>query len=430
MKELLFRDVKVLDPGGPLHDATTDLLVVNGRVEKAGAKLPKGKADEVRMEGLHASPGWVDLRAHFRDPGEEYKEGLVNGLEAAAAGGFTAVAVLPSTEPPVDHRASIEYLLRKGHGHPVRVLPLGALTKGLHGQQLAELFDMREAGALAFTDDLAPVRNSRLMMLALQYAMNFDGRVMGFALDADLAARGQMHEGVMSMRLGLRGIPAMAEAIQLARDIELLGYTGSRLHVDAVSTAEGVDLIRRAKARKLRITASVTAHHLLLDDGCLRGFDANYKVMPPLRDPEHIEALREGVKDGTIDCIVSDHRPEDTEHKKVEFPQAAFGIIGLETAYAVANTALKSRMTERRVVERFCQGPRAALGLPVPHILEGGPAEITLFAPAHEWVFTEADIVSRSRNTPFIGQRFTGMAVGIVANGQARLHRSLRSSVD
>lgn len=421
MKDLLLRDVKVLDPGGPLHDETTDLLIVNGRVEKAGAKLPKGKAEEVSFEGLHASPGWVDLRAHFRDPGEEYKEGLINGLDTAAAGGFTAVAVLPSTEPTIDQRASIEYLLRKGQGHPVRVLPLGALTKGLHGQQLAELFDMQEAGALAFTDDIASTRNTRLMLLALQYVMNFDGRVMSFAQDADLIAGGQMHEGPMSTRLGLRGIPAMAESIRIARDLELLDYTGSRLHIDAVSTAEGVDLIRRAKAKKLRVTASVTAHNLLLDDGCLRGFDSNYKVMPPLRDPEHIEALREGVKDGTIDCIVSDHRPEDTEHKKVEFPQAAFGIIGLETAYAAANTALKSRMTARRIVERFCQGPRAALGLPMPHIIEGERAEITLFAPELEWIFTEADIVSRSRNTPFIGHRFTGKALGIVANGEARI---------
>jgi dihydroorotase len=198
--------------------------------------------------------------------------------------------------------------------------------------------------------------------------------------------------------------------------------------VDAVSTAAGVDLLRKAKARKLNVTASVAAHHLLLDDGCLRGFDTNYKVMPPLRGPEHIEALREGVKDGTIDAIVSDHRPEDTEHKMVEFAHAAFGIIGLETAFAVANTALKGRMPLRRIVERFCHGPRAVLGLPVPHLAEGERAEITLFAPEQEWMFTADDIVSRSRNTPFIGHRFTGKAVGIVANGQVHLrHQESRS---
>lgn len=428
MNDLLIRQVKVIDPGGPLHDRTTDLLIVDGKIKKVDSALPKSKAKEVNMEGLHISPGWVDLRAHFRDPGEEYKQGLLNGLDAAAAGGFTAVAVLPSTEPPIDQRASIEYLLRKGQDHAVQALPLGALTKGLHGQQLAELYDMRQAGAMAFTDDLSPTRNARLMLLALQYVMNFDGRVMALSQDADLSAHGQMHEGPMSARLGLPGIPPMAEAIRLARDLALLEYTGSRLHVDAVSTAEGVELLRQAKAKKLRVTASVTAHHLLLDDGCLRGFDTQYKLMPPLRSADHIEALREGVKDGTIDCIVSDHRPEDEEHKRLEFAQAAFGIIGLETAYAAANTALKGRMTARRIVERFCQGPRAAMGLSVPHIEEGGAAEITLFAPEHEWIFTEKDIVSRSKNTPFIGHRFTGKPMGIIAKGHIHLDRALSAN--
>lgn len=429
MNDLLLRHVTVIDPGGPHHDEELDLLVGGGRILKAGKRLAKGDAEEVRLEGLHASPGWVDLRAHFRDPGEEYKQGLLNGLDAAAAGGFTAVAVLPSTSPAIDQRSGVEYLLRKGQGHAVRVLPLGALTKGLKGEQLAEHFDMKQAGAVAFCDDTHAVRNTRLMLLALQYALNFDGRVITYAHDNDLSAHGQMHEGSMSTRLGLRGLPPMAETIQLARDLALLEYTGSRMHVAVVSTAEGVELVRQAKAKKLHVTASVAAHHLLLDDGCLRGFDTHYKVMPPLRDATHIEALREGVKDGTIDTIVSDHRPEDVEHKKVEFPQAAFGIIGLETAYAVANTVLAPRMTTRRIVERFCHGPRAALGLPVPHIAEGAAAELTLFAPGHHWTLAEGDLVSRSHNTPLIGQRFIGRPLGIVANGQVKLADVLRQAV-
>ncbi|HRO39635.1 MAG: dihydroorotase [Flavobacteriales bacterium] len=420
MNDLLFRQVAITDPGGPLHDTVADLHFSEGRLLRAGAKLPKGDAEVIAVEGLHASPGWVDLRAHFCDPGEEYKEDVRSGLDAAAAGGYTAVAVLPGTSPPVDQRATVEYLLRKSQGHAVRLLPLGTLTKGGKGEQLAELYDMQQAGAVGFTDDLHPVRNARLMLLALQYAHNFNGLVMAMPQDPDLMRDGQMHEGVMSTRLGLRGMPAMAEPVRLARDLQLLEYTGSRLHVEAVSTAEGVALIREAKARKLRVTASVCAHHLLLDDGVLRGFDSHYKVMPPFRSPEHIEALREGVKDGTIDSIVSDHRPEDVEHKKLEFGHAAFGIIGLETAYAVANTALQGRMTGRRIVERFCHGPRAVLGLPVPHIAEGEMAELTLFAPAHQWQFSNSDIVSRSHNTPFLGHRFTGKAMGIVANGQMR----------
>lgn len=421
MKDLLLRNVTVVDPGGAHHDGIVDILVEQGRITKVGARITKGNAKEVKIEGLHASPGWVDLQSHFRDPGEEYKQGLRNGLDAAAAGGFTAVATLPSTTPPVDARAGIEYQLRVAEGHPVRVLPLGAITRGLKGQQLADLFDMQQSGALAFTDDQQPLRNSRLMLLALQYALNFNGTVFGFPSDPDLAAHGQLHEGPMSVRLGMRGIPAIAETIQLERDLALLAYTGSRLHVSQVSTAGAVELIRQAKARKLKVTAAVAAHHLLLDDGCLRGFETNYKVMPPLREMEHIEALRDGLKDGTIDAVISDHRPEDVEHKVLEFPQAAFGIIGLETSFAVANTALKSRMSLRRIVERFSVGPRRVLGLEVPHLEEGAMADITLFDPAREWQLHEADIVSRSRNTPFIGQPLVGRPLGIIAKGKAVL---------
>lgn len=426
MKPILLRQVAVIDPGGPHNEETLDVLIVDGRIEGVGKRLPKGRYPELRMAGLHLSPGWVETRAHFRDPGEEYKQGIGNGLDAAAAGGFTQVAVLPSTLPVVDQRSGVEYLLRKAQGHAVRVLPLGALTRGLKGEQLAEHFDMRQAGAVAFCDDQHPVRNARLMLLALQYAQNFDGRVITFPQDPDLAAMGQMHEGHLNVRLGMRGIPAMAEAVALARDLALLEYTGSRMHVATVSTAEGVALIRQAKARKLKVTASVAAHHLLLDDGCLRGFETNYKVLPPLRDSAHIEALRDGVKDGTIDTITSDHRPEDVEHKKVEFPQAAFGIVGLETAFAVANTALKGRLSIRRIVERFCHGPRATLGLPVPHVVEGAEAELSLFLPDLDWTCTEADIVSRSRNTPFIGYHFTGRAAGVIAQGRVLLSPAMR----
>lgn len=418
MNELLIRHARILDPGGPHHEEDPDVLIRDGRIERVGRRIPKEGVPELRLDGLHLSPGWVDTRVHFRDPGEEYKQGVRNGLDAAAAGGFTAVCVLPSTEPVIDSRAGVDYLRRASDGHAVALHPLGAMTKGLKGEQLAEMYDMRQAGAVAFCDDQRPTGNARTMLLALQYALNFDGHVIGFPQDNDLAAMGLMHEGAMSVRLGMRGVPAIAEQMRIARDLALLEYTGSRLHIATVSTAEGVRLIREAKARKLRVTASVAAHNLLLDDGCLREFDTDYKVMPPLRDAAHIEALREAVKDNTIDTITSDHRPEDVEHKKVEFPQAASGIIGLETAYAVANSALKGRMNDRRIVERLCQGPRGALGLALPHIKEGAAADLTLFAPDLEWVFAESDIVSRSRNTPFIGYRFTGRPVGIVSRGQ------------
>ena len=423
MTDLLLRHVKVVDPGGPHHDAEIDILVRDGRIARVGNRLPKGDAREVRHDGLHVSPGWIDMRCHFRDPGEEWKQGITNGLDAAAAGGFTAVAVLPSTEPVVDGRAGVEYLLRRAAGHAVRLLPLGALTKGTKGQQLAELHDQRQAGAVAFTDDQHALRNSRLMLLALQYTRGLPGAtppVMVFPNDPDLGRDTMMHEGPMSTRLGMKGHPAMAETIALARDLALLEYAGGHLHAATISTAEAVDMVRQAKARKLKVTASVAAHNLLLDDGCLRGFETCYKVMPPLRDAQHIDALREGVKDGTIDAIVSDHRPEDREHKLLEFGRAAFGIIGLETAFGVANTALKGHMSLRRIIDRFTHGPRAVLGLPAVHIAEGEVAEITLFDPEVNWTCAEADLVSTSHNTPFLGQRLTGRPLGIIRDQHLR----------
>lgn len=429
MNEIVLRHVKVVDPGGPHHDATVDLFVRDGVLAKVGERLAAKGARELKVPGLHASPGWVDLRAHFRDPGQEWKQGLSNGLDAAAAGGFTAVAVLPSTDPVIDDRAGISYLLSRAQGHPVQVLPIGALTQGLKGEQLAELYDQQQAGALAFSDDQRTVRNSRLMMLALQYSSGMGSApVMAFPHDPDLGRGGQMHEGPMSARLGLRGLPPVAEAMHLQRDLALHAYAGGRLHISTISTAESVALIREAKAGKQAVTACVAAHNLLLDDGCLRGFETCYKVLPPLRDLVHIEALREGVKDGTIDAIVSDHRPEDREHKVIEYGQAAFGIIGLETAFAVANTALKGHVSLRRIVERFTHGPRAVLGLPKVHIAEGAKANMTLFDPKVDWTCTEADLVSRSHNTPFLGQRLTGRPLGVVSGNVVRMRPGLMAT--
>jgi dihydroorotase len=428
MNDLLLRQVKVIDPGGPHNNEVVDVLVRNGNIHKIGERISKGEATELKADGVHVSIGWMDLRAHFRDPGQEWKQGLLNGLDAAAAGGFTSVAVLPTTDPVVDDRSGVGYLLRRAAGHPVQVLPIGALTKSTKGQQLAEIHDLRLAGAVAFSDDQQAVRNSRLMLLALQYTSALPGNIapiMVFPQDPDLVLKGQMHEGSMSTRLGMKGLPAMAETLQLARDISLLEYAGGHLHTATISTAESVEMIREAKARKLKVSCSVAAHNLLLDDGCLRGFETCYKVMPPLRDMRHIEALREGVKDGTIDAIVSDHRPEDREHKLLEFGQAAFGIIGLETCFAVANTALKGRSTLRNVIDRFTTGPRQVLGLQKQHIAEGSTVDITLFDPEMDWVCTEDDLVSISHNTPFIGQRFTGRPLGIITANGSRLHPSL-----
>jgi dihydroorotase len=415
--DVLLRKVHVLDPGGPFHEKEVDIAVRKGRIAQIGARLAKEGLVEVRHPNLHVSLGWCDLRAHLREPGEEHKEGITNGLDAAAEGGFTHVAVLPSTNPPIDGRSGVEYLLRKAEGHAVRLLPLGALTAGLRGEQLAELLDMHQAGAVAFSNDQSPLRTPRLLLLALQYVQPFSGLVMTWPLEPAFAVQGQMHEGAMSVRLGMRGIPAMAETVALARDLAVLEYSGGRLHVPTISTSGAVELLRQAKKAGLQVTASVAAHNLLLDDGCLRGFDSHYKVLPPLRDASHMEALREGLKDGTIDCVVSDHRPEDAEHKGLEFGLAAFGAAGLETAYAVANTALKGGVPTRRVVDRFCAGPRRVMGLPTPHLEPGTQADLTLFDPDAEWEVDEKAFRTRGRNSPFARYRLTGRPMGIYANG-------------
>lgn len=421
MSAVLLRKVTVMDPGGPHHDQEVDILVQDGVIARIGQRVTKGKAQEIKRGGLHVSPGWVDLRVHFRDPGEEWKQGIANGLDAAAAGGFTTVAVLPSTTPAIDGRSGVEYVLRRAAGHAVRAIPLGAITKELNGLQLAELHDQYQAGAMAFSDDQHGLRNSRLMLLALQYVNSIPGKsapIMVHPHDPDLTLNGMMHEGAMSTRLGLKGLPAVSESIRLERDLALLEYAGGHLHAATISTAESVALVRRAKAAKLRVTASVASYNLMLDDGCLRGFETCYKVFPPLRDKTHIDALRAGLKDGTIDAIVSDHRPEDREHKLVEYGSAAFGIIGLETSFAVANTATKGKMSLRDLVARMTHGPRSILGLPKVHIAQGTPAELTMFDPELNWMCAATDLVSRSHNTPFLGQRFTGRPVAILAQGR------------
>ncbi|MFN3875054.1 MAG: dihydroorotase, partial [Flavobacteriales bacterium] len=318
----------------------------------------------------------------------------------------------------------IAYALRKAEGGPARLLPLGCLTQRGEGQQMAELHDMRLAGAVGFTDDLHPIANSRLLAIALEYSAHLPGGappIMVFAQDAHLIAQGVMHEGRVSAQLGLRSIPAEAEAIRAARDIALLEYAGGHLHLACISTAQAVELVRQAKARKLKVSASVAAHHLLLDDSALAGFDSNFKVMPPLRDQAHIDALRQGLKDGTIDAIVSDHRPEDRESKAIELGRAAFGIAGIETAFAAAHTALRGTASLRRIIERLAHGPRQVLGLPPQHLHEGASADISLFDPEADWVPREDDLVSLARNTPFIGHRFRGRAVGCVAQGRLTL---------
>ncbi len=411
---LLIKSAKIIDPNSPHKGEKVDILIENGKIRSIRKNISVPDTKIFKAENLHVSPGWFDMHVNFRDPGYEYKEDLLTGCRAAAFGGFTGVACMPSTNPPIHTKSEVEYIKNKTEGSIVDVYPIGALSCQLEGKELTEMYDMHHSGAKAFSDDKNPVQNSGLLMRALLYVNGFNGLIITHAEDKYISHDGKMNEGETSTSLGLKGMPALAEELMISRNIYLAEYTKSRIHISSVSTAESVDLIRSAKRRKINVTAEVAAYHLALDDSFLHDFDSNYKINPPLRTKADIAALKKGLADGTIDVICSDHSPEDEEMKKREFDDAAFGIIGLETAYSVANTNL-SRVD---IISKLAIRPREILNIPVPVIKAGEKANLTLFDPNKKWTFTEADIKSRSKNTPFVGTSFKGKALGIYNNKQ------------
>ncbi len=417
--DILIKSAKVVDPASKHNGKNVDILIRKGKIEKIGKDLKTQKKIKVyEQKGLCVSPGWFDMNVNFREPGYEQKEDLMSGIRAAAQGGFTGVACKPSTNPPLHTKAEIEFVKNKTKNEIVDVFPIGTVSKERKGIELAEMFDMQNAGAVAFSDGKQAVENPRLLSLAMLYTKGFDGLVISFPDDARISASGKMNEGETSTTLGIQGIPAVAEELQISRDIFLAEYNDTALHISSVSTAKSVDLIRQAKKKVLKITVDITPHHLSLDDSLLTEFDTNYKVKPPLRGKSDIKALIKGLQDGTIDAIASDHSPEDEENKKVEFDYAAFGIIGLETAYALVNTSLSDVLTQEQIIEKTAINPRKILRLKVPSVNEGNEANLTLFNPSVKWTFTEKHIRSKSKNTPFIGKTFTGKALAIYNNGQ------------
>lgn len=422
---VLLKNARIIDPNSPHNGTNADILVENGVIRsiKAGTRTDKG-VKTVESGNLHVSPGWFDMQANFRDPGFEYKEDLATGMSAAAAGGFTGVAVMPSTNPPVHTKAEVEYIINKTQNisSPVQVFPVGCISHRHEGKELAEMYDMHLSGAVAFSDDKKSLANAGLLLRALLYSRNFNGLVMAYCDDASISQDGKMNEGVMNTRLGLKGIPALAEELMIARNIYIAEYADARIHFASISTARSVELIREAKARGLEVTASVNAHHLALDETLLGDFNTNYKVIPPLRAKADIDALKKGLADGSIDAIVSDHAPEDIENKEVEFDHAAFGMLGLETAYALVNTS-KGKLRTEALVNRLAVRPREILHIPVPTIAEGEKANLTFFDPDAEWTFTEKDIRSKSRNTPLIGSRFKGKVLGVYNRKQLVINK-------
>lgn len=416
-ENLLIKAVQVVDPAGPHHGEITDVRIANGVIVEIGQDISSNGATVWSSPGTFISPGWVDGQAHFRDPGEEVKEGLESGALAAQNGGFTDVALLPTTDPVLDHKAEIHYLLRRAQGGAVDIHPIGALSSKLAGKNLAELHDLRAAGAVGFYDD-GPVDHPEMLRRGLEYAADTGVSVWALPLEERLNPGAVMHEGVTSTQLGLAGSPDIAETMRLHRDLEIVRYTSGRLHVPLLTSAKAVAMMRHAKSEGLHVTCGVSAHHLLFCDEHLNGFQGALRTRTPFRSEADRQALIAGVIDGTIDAIVSDHRPEDLEHNDVEFMLAPEGIAGIESAFSSGFTALGKAQIDS-LIHAFTHGPRAVLGLPPVHIAIGEPARITWFDGQSN---ASTAAISRAVNVPdyprFLGKGLTGMALGTVRGKQ------------
>ena len=417
---LLIRNGRVVDPASSL-DAVQDVLIAEGRIERVGRDLAAAPDTPVLdATGKLVCPGFIDIHVHLREPGYEYKETVASGTRAAAAGGFTAVACMANTQPVNDNRSITDYIRAKAAVEgAVRVYPIGAVTRGLGGEELAELAELAEAGCVAFSDDGRCVMNAGLYRRAMEYTLPFGCPMISHAEDHHLSRGAAMNEGVVSTELRMVGAPAAAEDIMVARDIVLAELTGAHLHIAHLSTAGAVRLVREAKARGVRVTAEVTPHHLLLTEDAVRSFDANAKMNPPLRTKRDAEVLLEALADGTIDCIATDHAPHAGSEKEGEFDRAAFGIIGLETAVGLLLDRLvrPGALSLATLVSRLSRDPARLLGLPGGSLAPGAAADVTLLDPAVEWTVDPARFQSRSRNTPFGGWPLTGRPWKTIVGG-------------
>jgi dihydroorotase len=418
---LVIRNGRVIDPASGT-DQVQDVLVKDGKIAGAGKglKAPNG-ASVIDASGKVVCPGLIDLHVHLREPGYEYKETVATGTRAAAAGGFTAVCAMANTDPVNDNRSVTDYVLAKARDEGrVRVYPIGAVTRGLKGEELAELAELAEAGCVAFSDDGRPVMNARLLRHAMEYTLPFGTPIISHAEDANLAGGGVMNEGIVSTELGLRGIPAAAEEVIVARDICLAELTAARVHIAHISTAGAVRLVRDAKGRGVKITAEVTPHHLLLTDETVRDYDGNFKMNPPLRTKRDQEALLEALADGTIDAIATDHAPHALSEKEGEFDRAAFGVVGLETAVAVLLDRLvrPGLLDLTTLIARLAHGPARALGLPGGSLSKDAAADITILDLEREWIIDPSRFLSKSRNTPFGGWGVTGAPWMTIVGGR------------
>ncbi len=416
---LLIKQATIVDSESIYNGKVLDILIEKGKITQLKKLIiPEKGVKTIEAENLHVSVGWLDMQVNFCDPGYEHKETMDNGLRTAAKGGFTGVCLMSGTNPALTNKAQISYVVNKGCDTLVEVYPIGTLSYNQEGKDLSEMYDMQQAGAFAYSDYKKTIKDASLILRALQYSSNINSFIITHCDDKTISHDGQMNEGVTSTKLGLKGIPALAEEIMLQRNIQILEYTGGKMHIPTISTKGSVELIKKAKAKKLNITCGVAAYNLVLDETELSGFNSNLKVNPPLRTKEDIEALKKGIADGIIDVIVSDHNPQDIESKDLEFDLADNGMIGLESCFGVLNTALNQKVELDKIIKTLTINPRSILNLAQVSIKEGVEANLTLFNPNKKEVFVESKITSLNKNSGFIGKELKGVVIAVINRDQ------------
>lgn len=425
--DILLKQVEIVDRQSSWHGKKVNVGLKDGRIASVGNEEAKaGKV--IDAQGLMLSVGWADMQANFADPGHEHKENLTSGALAAAKGGFTDVALVPNTKPAVQSKNEISYIRSRNAQFVTQLHAIGAVTLDTKGEELTEMIDMYEAGAVAFSDGENPLWHTDICLKALLYLQKFDGLLINKPFDRLLTAFGTMHEGVNSTIMGMKGMPSLAEELAISRDLDILAYAGGKLHFSNISAAGSVELIRKAKAKGLDVTCDVAAHQLMFTDGDFPDFDTHYKVNPPLRTQADVDALVEGLKDGTVDVIVSGHSPQDEESKKLEFDNAEFGIIGLQTVLPIL-VRLGDKLDLGTALEKISVAPRKRLGLDVPKIAQDEVANLTLFDPREKWVLDDRTNASRSKNSPFYGKELVGRALAVFNKGKYRIDERLLATV-
>ncbi|TLM69389.1 MAG: dihydroorotase [Deltaproteobacteria bacterium] len=417
---LLIKGGRVIDPTQQF-DEVQDVLVEDGIIKQVGKNLAApANTETIDAAGCYVTPGLIDMHVHLRDPGLEYKEDIVSGTLAAVAGGFTSVCCMPNTKPVIDNKAVASYIINKAKTEGFcNVFPVGTITQGMGGERLSEMGELKETGCVAVSDDGKPVRNAELMRRALQYAKGIGIMVISHAEDLDLVGEGTMNEGFTSTELGLKGIPRIAEDIATAREVMLAEYTGAPVHIAHVSTKGSVRIIREAKARGVAVTCESAPHYFTLTDDAVRGYNTNAKMNPPLREADDVAAIKEGLRDGTIDCIATDHAPHHLDEKDVEFNEAMNGIVGLETSLPLAlRLVAEGVLTLPQMVERMAVNPALILGLGRGTLKAGAPADITVIDPDKQWTVTPEGLRSKSKNSPFLGQTMKGGARFTIVGGR------------